>query len=62
VKTKTFRLIGNTWVNSISQIKLCQFATAWFNCGQVQTVLFKDAPYRKAPLKFQYVRIRVGKL
>jgi len=33
VKTKTFRLIGNTWVKSISQAKFCQFATASFNCG-----------------------------
>jgi len=52
VKTKTFRLIGNTWVKPISQIKFCQFATVSFNCGQYQTVLFKDGLYRKAPLKF----------
>jgi len=39
-------------VKSISQIKFCQFATALFNCGQHQTVLFKDGLYRKAPLKF----------
>jgi len=32
VKTETFRLIGNSWVKSISQIKFCQFATASFNC------------------------------
>jgi len=51
VKTKTFRLIGNTWVKSISQIKFCQFATASFNCG-LQTVFFKDGLYRKAPSKF----------
>jgi len=25
MKTKTFRLIENTWVKSISQIKFCQF-------------------------------------
>jgi len=42
VKTKTFRVIGNTWVKPISQIKVSQFATASFNCGQLQTVLFKD--------------------
>jgi len=52
VKTKTFRLIGNTWVKSISQMKFCQFATASFNCGQLQTVLFQNGLYRKAPLKF----------
>jgi len=52
VKTKTFRLIGNTWEMSISQIKFCQFSTASFNCGQLQTVLFKDGLYRKVPLKF----------
>jgi len=51
VKTKTFRLIGHTWVKSISQIKFCQFATASFNCGQLHTVLFKDGLCRKAPLK-----------
>jgi len=45
VKTKTFRLIGNTWVKSISQIIFCQFTTASFNCGQLQTVLFKDGLY-----------------
>jgi len=33
VKTETLRLIENTWVKSISQIKFCQFATASFNCG-----------------------------
>jgi len=42
VKTVTFKLFGNTWVKSISQIKFCQFATALINCGQLQTVLFKD--------------------
>jgi len=42
VKTKKFRLIGNTWVQSISQIEFFRFATASFNCGQLQTVLFKD--------------------
>jgi len=41
VKTKTFRLIGTTWVKSISQIKFCQFATASFNRG-LQTVVFKE--------------------
>jgi len=46
VKTKVFGLIGKTWVKSISQIKFCQFATAPFNCGQFQTVLFKDGLYR----------------
>jgi len=51
VKTKTFTLIGDTWVKSISQIKFCQFATASINCGQLQTV-FKDGLYRKALLKF----------
>jgi len=50
VKIKTFRLIGNTWVKPINQIKFCQFATASINCGQLQTVLFKDGLYRKAPL------------
>jgi len=49
VKTKTFRLIGNTWVKSISQIEFRQFATTSFNCGQLQTVLFTDGLYRKAP-------------
>jgi len=52
VKTKTFTLIGNTWVRSISQIKFFQFATTSFNCGQHQTIFFKDELYRKAPLKF----------
>jgi len=56
VKTKAFRLIGNTWVKSISQIKFCQFATASFNCGQLQLVLFKDRLYRKAPLNFSTFR------
>jgi len=51
-ENKTFRLIGKTWVKSISQIKFCQFATASFNCGQLQTILFKDRLYGKAPLKF----------
>jgi len=32
--------------------KFYQFVTASFNCGQLQTVLFKDGLYRKAPLKF----------
>ena len=54
VKTKT--LIGNTWVKSISQIKFCQFATASFNCGQLQTILFKDGLYRKAPVNFSTFR------
>jgi len=52
VKTKTFRFFGNTLVKSISQIKFCQFATGSFNCGQLQTFLFKDGLFRKAPLKF----------
>jgi len=39
-------------MKSISQIKFCQFSTASFNCGQLQTGLFKDGLYRKAPLKF----------
>jgi len=39
-------------VKSISQTKFCQFATDSFNCGQLQTVLFKDGLYREAPLKF----------
>jgi len=51
-ENKTFRLIGKTWVKSISQIKFCQFATASFNCGQLQTILLKDRLYGKAPLKF----------
>jgi len=42
-------------VKSISQIKFCQFATASFNCGQLQTVLFKDVLYGKAPSKFSYI-------
>jgi len=29
---------------------LCLFATTSFNCGQLQTVLFNDGLYRKAPL------------
>jgi len=62
VKTKTFRLIGNTWMKSISQIKFCLFATASFKCGQLQTVLFKDGLYRKPPLKFQYVQKCLGEL
>jgi len=62
VKTKAFRLIGNTWVKSISQIKFCQFATASFNCGQLQTVLFKDGLYRKAPLKVWYFQKCLGEL
>jgi len=52
VKTKTFSLIGNTWVKPISQIKFCHFVTASFNCVQLQIILFKDGLYRKAPLKF----------
>jgi len=39
-------------VKSISQIKFWQFATASFNCGQLQTVLFKAGLYGIAPLKF----------
>jgi len=62
VKTKTFRLIGNTWVKSISEIKFCQFATASFNCGQLQTILFKDGLYGKAPLKFYFVQKCLDKL
>jgi len=45
VRTETFKLIGNTWEKSISQIKFCQFATALINCGQLQKVLFKDGFY-----------------
>jgi len=33
-------------------MKFRQFATASFNCGQLQTVLFKAKLYRIAPLKF----------
>jgi len=62
VKTKTFRLIGNTRVKSINQIKFCQFATASFNGGQHQTVLFKDGLCRKAPLNFSYVQKYLGEL
>jgi len=51
VKKKTFRLIGNTWLKSISQIKFCQFTTASFNFGQLQTVLFKAGLCGKAPSK-----------
>jgi len=36
-------------VKSISLIKLSQFATASFNCGQLQTVLFKADLYGIAP-------------
>jgi len=43
-------------VKSISQIKFCQFATASFNCGQLQTVLFKGGLYRTAPLKFYCIK------
>jgi len=39
-------------VKSISQIKLWQFATASFNYGQLQTVLYKGGFYRIAQLKF----------
>jgi len=52
VKTKTFRLIGKTWLKSFSQAKFCQFTTASFNCEQLQTILFKDGLYRRASLKF----------
>jgi len=37
-------------MKSISQIKFWLFATASFNCGQLQTV--KVGLYRIAPLKF----------
>jgi len=40
------------WVKSISQIKFWQVATTSFNCGQLQTVLYKVGLYRIAPLKF----------
>jgi len=39
-------------VNTICQITFWQFATASFNCGQLQTVLFTAGVYRIAPLKF----------
>jgi len=38
-------------VKSLSQIKFWQFATASFNCGQLQTVVFKDGLHRKTPFK-----------
>jgi len=41
VKIKTFRQIRNIWVKFISQMKLWQFATALFNCGQLQTLCSK---------------------
>jgi len=62
VKTKTFRLIVNTWVKSMSQIKFWPFATASFDCGQLQTVLFKDGLYRIAALKYLYVPKCLGEL
>jgi len=37
-------------LKTISQIKFWQFATASFNCGQLQTVLFTSGLYRIAPL------------
>jgi len=37
--------LHNISVKSIHQIKLWQFATASFNCRQLQTVLFKDGLY-----------------
>jgi len=43
-------------VKSISQIKFWQFATASFNCGQLQTILFIDGLYRKAPSNFSTFR------
>jgi len=39
-------------VQSISQIKSWLFATASFNCGQLQTVLITARLYKIAPLKF----------
>jgi len=33
-------------------VKFWQFVTASFNCGQLQTVLFKAGQYAVAPLKF----------
>jgi len=39
-------------VKSINQVKFWQFATASFNCGQLQTVLFKAGLYGIATLKF----------
>jgi len=39
-------------LKTISQIKFWQFATASFNCGQLETVLFTAGRYRTAPLKF----------
>jgi len=48
---------NNIYINwkhlkSISQIKFCRFATTSFNSGELQTGLFKNGLYRKAPLKF----------
>jgi len=34
-------------LKSISQIKCWQFATASFNCGQLQTVLIAAGLYKK---------------
>jgi len=52
VKTKTSRWTSPKCFQFISQIKFCHFATASFNRGQLQAVLFKDGLYRKTPLKF----------
>jgi len=43
-------------VKFINQIKFCQFATASLNCGQLETVLFKDGLYRKLHLNFSTFR------
>jgi len=45
-------------VKSISQIKCWQFATASFNCGQLQTVLITAGLYKIAPLKFYQATFR----
>jgi len=46
----------------MSQIKFWPFATASFDCGQLQTVLFKDGLYRIAALKYLYVPKCLGEL
>jgi len=38
--------MGNIWVKSIGQIKCWQLTRASFNCGHLQTALFKAGLYR----------------
>jgi len=44
--------MGNIWVKSISQIKCRQFTKAYFNYGQLQTVIITAGWYKITPLKF----------